>query len=140
MIEFDIPENITIQLENDFSKYSDYDDENWDGLESLIKYKSETDKLFVIKENNVFCGYLMANNSYKNIYDVANVFVNEKYRGKNYGSYLTSTFTKHCYENNLIPHYGTAISKYSEAVAKKCGFKESYRQHYADVKFKLIIF
>ena len=41
-------------------------------------------------------------------------------------------------EKNLIPHYGTAISEYSEAVAKKCGFKESYRQHYADVKFKLI--
>lgn len=138
IIELDIPENVTIQLENDFSKYSDYDDETWDGLESLIKYRNENDKLFVIKENDEFCGYLMANNSYKNIYDVANVFVSEKYRGKNYGSYLTSTFTKHCYENNLIPHYGTAISEYSEAVAKKCGFKESYRQHYADVKFKLI--
>ena len=138
IIELDIPENVTIQSENDFSKYSDYDDENWDGLESLIKYRNENDKLFAIKENNEFCGYLMANNSYKNIYDIANVFVSEKYRGKNYGSYLTSAFTKHCYENNLIPHYGTAISEYSEAVAKKCGFKESYRQHYADVKFKLI--
>ena len=139
MVEFDIPQNIIVPLENDFSKYSDYDDENWDGLESLIKYKNETDKFFVIKENDEFCGYLMANNSYKNIYDIANVFVSEKYRGKNYGSYLTSTFTKHCYENNLIPHYGTAISEYSEAVAKKCGFKESYRQHYADVKLKLLV-
>ena len=138
LIDFDIPQNVTIQLENDFSKYSNCDDENWDGLESLIKYKNETDKLFVIKENNEFCGYLMANNSYKNIYDIANVFVSEKYRGKNYGAYLTSYFAKYCYENNLIPHYGTAISKYSEAVAKKCGFKESYRQHYADAKFKFI--
>jgi len=138
LIEFDIPQNVSIQTETDFSKYSDCDDENWDGLESLIKYKSETDKLFVIKENDEFCGYLMANNSYKNIYDIANVFVSEKYRGKNYGAYLTSCFAKYCYENNLVPHYGTAISEYSEAVAKKCGFKESYRQHYADVKFKLI--
>ncbi len=138
LVEFDIPENISIQLEDDFSKYSDYDDDNWDGLESLIKYKNETDKFFVIKENDEFCGYLMANSSYKNIYDIANVFVSEKYRGKNYGAYLTSCFAKYCYENNLVPHYGTAISEYSEAVAKKCGFKESYRQHYADVKFKLI--
>ena len=138
LVEFNFPENVSIQLETDFEKFSDYDDENWDGLESLIKYKNETDKFFVIRKTDVFCGYLMANNSYKNIYDIANVFVSENYRGKNYGAYLTSYFAKHCYENNLIPHYGTAISKYSEAVAKKCGFKESYRQHYADVKFKFI--
>ena len=55
MVEFDIPQNIIVSLENDFSKYSDYDDENWDGLESLIKYKNETDKFFVIKENDEFC-------------------------------------------------------------------------------------
>lgn len=139
LIDFSIPQNVSIQLETDFSKYSGYDDENWDGFESLIKYKSETDKLFIIKENDEFCGYLMTNNSYKNIYDIANVFVSEKYRGKNYGAYLTSYFAKYCYENNFIPHYGTAISKYSEVVAQKCGFKESYRQHYADVKFKLLV-
>ena len=31
-----------------------------------------------------------------------------------------------------------SLYELEKAIAKKCGFKESYRQHYADVKFKLI--
>ena len=138
LIEFKLPAHVSIELESDMCKYAHYEDEQWDGLESLIKYGNSTDKLFVIKENDVFCGYLMSNNSYKNIYDIANVFIAEDFRGKNYGAFLTSAFVKHCYDNNSIPHYGTAVSKYSENVAKKCGFRESYRQHYVDVKYKLI--
>lgn len=136
-----IPDNISIDLvtETEKAPYVNYDDNVWDGLSSLIKYGNATDKLFVIKENGVVCGYLMANNSYRNIYDIANLFVLEKYRGKNFGKFLTVTFSNYCYNNNFIPHYGTAVSKYSEAVAVNSGFEEMYRQHYVDVKVKFSI-
>ena len=133
-----VPGNVSVTLVTDKEKalYAAYDDALWDGLPSMIRYGAETDKLFILKENGIVCGYLMANNSYKNIYDIANVFVAETYRGKNYGTILTVTFSNHCYENGLLPHYGTAVSKYSEAVALKSGFEEVYRQYFVDVKVK----
>ena len=134
-----VPDNVSIELVANTEKaaYADYDDELWQGLPSLIKYGTDTDMFFVLKEDGQVCGYLMANNSYKTIYDIANLFVLEKYRGKSYGTYLTVTFSNHCYRNNLIPHYGTAVSKYSEAVALKSGFEEVYRQYFVDVKVRL---
>ncbi len=92
-----------------------------------------------MKENGDVCGYLMANSSYKNVYDIANVFVREKHRGKNFGTFLTVSFANDCYANGLIPHYGTAASKYSEAVALKSGFQEVYRQYYVDAKVRFTI-
>lgn len=133
-----VPDNVSIELVANTEKasYADYDDDLWDGLPSLIQYGNDTDMFFVLKENGDVCGYLMANSSYKNIYDIANLFVLEKYRGKGFGTYLTVTFSNHCYDNNCIPHYGTAVSKYSEAVALKSGFEEVYRQYFVDVKVK----
>ena len=135
-----VPGNVTAELVSNTEKavYAAYDDTIWDGLPSVIQYGNDTDKLFILKENGIICGYLMANSSYKNVYDIANVFVAEAYRGKNYGTILAVTFASHCYANGLIPHYGTAVSKYSEAVALKSGFKEAYRQYYVDAKARSI--
>ena len=131
-----VPDNISIELVTDAEKasFEAYDDNLWDGLPSLIRYGEATDKLFILKENGDVCGYLVANNTYKNIYDIANLFVTEKHRGKNFGTFLTVTFSNHCYHNGLIPHYGTAVSEYSRAVALKSGFEEIYRQFFVDVK------
>ena len=134
-----VPDNIRISLvpKEDKSQYAAYDDEAWDGLPSMIRYGNDTDKLYILKENGEVCGYLLANSSsYKNVYDIANLFVSEKYRGQNYGQLLTVTFVNDCYQNGLIPHYGNAASAYSAAVALKSGFTEMYRQHFADVKAK----
>ena len=132
-----VPENVSVSLvpKEEKSQYADCDDV-WDGLSSMIGYGSDTDQLFILKENGDVCGYLMANNSYKNVYDIANVFVLKKNRGKNYGTMLTVTFANHCYSNGLIPYYGTAVSEYSEAVALKSGFEEIYRQSFVDAKAK----
>ena len=134
-----VPDNVSIELvaETEKASYAEYDDDLWDGLPSLIQYGNDTDMFFVLKENGEVCGYWMANNSYKNIYDIANLFVLEQYRGKGFGTYLTVTFSNHCYHNNCIPHYGTAVSKYSEAVALQSGFEEVYRQYFVDVKVRL---
>ena len=136
-----VPDNVSIGLAAGTEKavYADYDDDLWDGLPSMIRYGNDTDMFFVLKENGEVCGYLMANNSYKNIYDIANVFVSENHRGKNFGTFLTVTFASFCYDNGLIPHYGTAVSEYSEAVALKSGFEEVYRQHFADAKAKCFV-
>lgn len=118
------------------TEYSGLDDKMWDGLSSQIKFGTDSDLLFAAFERENLCGYLLANSSYKNVYDISNVFVAEKFRGKKYGTYLTVFFADFCYRNGFIPHYGTAVSKYSERVALNSGFEEVSRIHYADIKFK----
>lgn len=136
----DMPVNVSMQLVANEAKadYSDFDDDEWDGLASLVKYGNDKDLIFVIKEKDTVCGYIIANSSYKNIYDIANVFVAKKFRGKDYGRFLTVHFSEYCYDNNFIPHYGTAVSMYSETVAIKSGYVEVGRKHYVDVKVKLL--
>ena len=138
--KINIPENIKVELvtETEKSQFITYDNKVWDGLSSLIKYGNDTDRLFLIKENDYICGYLVANNSYGNIYDIAHIFVSEEHRGKNFGKYLTVTLSKYCYDKGYIPHYGIAVSKPSEAVAIKRGFAEIYRRHYVDVIFRFL--
>lgn len=79
-----------------------------------------------------FTGYLLANNSYKNVYDISNVFV-KKNLEKYFGVLLAVFYANYCYDNQLLPHYGTAVSKYSEQVALKSGFSEISRTHFANV-------
>ncbi len=123
------------------SEYASYSDEKWDGLAAQIACGlcRDNDLLFVICENEAVCGYLLANNTYKNIYDISNVFVSEENRGNNYGKYLTVYYANYCFDNGFIPHYGSAVSVYSENVARKSGFNELGRMHYVDVKIKLFV-
>lgn len=74
------------------TEYSGLDDKMWDGLSSQIKFGTDSDLLFAAFERENLCGYLLANSSYKNVYDISNVFVAEKFRGKKYGTYLTVFF------------------------------------------------
>ncbi len=140
-----IPENVDILLVNnqDKVKFLEFDDDEWDGLASIMKYSlthgSKNDMLFIIKENDAVCGYLTADCTYKNICNIGNVFVHSDFRDKGYGKILTIAFAEECYKNNLIPYYGTAVSEYSEAVALKCGFTEIFRHHYVDVKPRLFV-
>ncbi len=137
----EIPESIKITTvkKPKNSEFASYGDDEWDGLASQLSCGlcNEKDLLFVLCENESVCGYLLANNTYRNIYDISNVFVAEKYRGNNYGKYLTVFYANYCFENGFIPHYGSAVSVYSENVARKSGFKESGRMHYAEVRLKL---
>lgn len=130
------PAHINIKIITHLKKpeFSEYDDKQWDGLSSQIKFGKDNDLLFVLYDANTPCGYLLANSNYKNIYDVSNIFVCKSHRGNNYGMYLTVCFANYCYNNELLPHYGTAVSKYSERVALKSGFEETNRTHYAHVK------
>lgn len=129
------PKNVCIKIFSDLKKteYLNYSDEEWDGLGSQIKYSNSNDKLFLITHNGVLSGYLLANNSYKNVYDISNVFVKEEFRGNNFGVFLTVFYANYCYDNQLLPHYGTAVSKYSEQVALKSGFSEISRTHFVNV-------
>lgn len=129
------PENICIKVFSDLKKteYLDYSDDEWDGLALQIKYSNFNDRLFLIYHSGVLAGYLLANNSYKKVYDISNIFVKEEFRGNNFGVFLTVFYANYCYDNLLLPHYGTAVSKYSEQVALKSGFSEVSRTHFANV-------
>ncbi len=139
----EIPENVQIDLVGNEEKerFLSFDDDEWDGLSSIVKFsmqdESNKEIFFIIKENDTVCGYIIGDCAAKNVYDIGNVFVHEKYRGKEYGKLLTVAFSNECYKRNAIPHYGTAVSKYSEAVAVKSGFTEVSRHYYADVKKKI---
>nr|AMP50894.1 hypothetical protein [uncultured bacterium] len=132
------PSQIEIKIQDKLknSAYAEFSDKKWDGLASQIKYGNDNDLLFLLFEGEQLCGYLFANNTYKNIYDISNVFVSKKKRGNGYGRYLTVFFADYCYKNGFIPHYGTAVSSYSEKVALSSGFEEISRTHYASVEVK----
>ncbi len=139
----EIPENVHINLvsNEEKEKFLSFDDDEWDGLSSIVEFsmqdESNKEIFFIIKENDTICGYIIGDCASRNVYDIGNVFVHKKYRGKGYGKLLTVAFSNECYKRNGIPHYGTAVSKYSEAVAVKSGFTEVSRHYYADVKKKL---
>ena len=111
-----------------------FDNAVWDDLQTQIDLGKESDLLTLVYWEGALCGYLLANNSYENYYDVSNVFVLPEYRGKDIGTYVTQFFMKYCFRMGFVPHYGTAVSSYSERVAKRAGFTETGRTHYASVK------
>ena len=144
--ETEIPDSVELHLVSDDEKepFLSFDEDEWDGLSSIVEYSlqdgHEKEIFFIIKENDTICGYIIGDCAAKNVYDVGNVFVHEKYRGKGYGQLLTVAFSGECYKRNAIPHYGTAVSKYSEAVAEKSGFTEVGRHYYADVKRSFAVY
>ncbi len=142
LIHFPADGNVIVQEATTADKklLANTTEDEWDSVAELIKYGTGSDIVVVIKENDVLCGYIIGSASYKNIYDVANIFVDKKYRGKSYGKMLTSAFASICFNKGLIPYYGTAKNKYSENVAKQCGFKEMARHLYVDVKLKFFSF
>ena len=111
-----------------------FDNAVWDDLQTQIDLGKESDLLTLVYWEGALCGYLLANNSYENYYDVSNVFVLPEYRGKGIGIYVTQFFMKYCFRMGFVPHYGTAVSAVSERVAKRAGFTETGRTHYAAVK------
>ena len=92
-----------------------------------INYSYEENKLkAVLTENNEVVGYIDFVNKYKNYFEIDWLFVKPEHRGKRYGTFLTASFSQYCIDNGFIPHYGTAISIYSENVALNCGFERVY--------------
>lgn len=138
LITIPVPKSVSVSFyhPNEAKEFEAYDNDRWQGLDCMVKNGQDSDILLIIRENNTVCGYLYANITYKNIYDISNVFVLPEYRGKRYGTILTAEYAKYCYNNALIPHYGTAVSKYSEKVAKNCGFSETCRTHYVKISLK----
>lgn len=95
--ELKLPQDVRIEILSNLkvTPFSKYNDDNWDGLASQIQYGSENDLLFVLYEQDKVVGYLLANCSYKNIYDVSNVFVSESFRGRHYGTLLTIFYARY---------------------------------------------
>ncbi|HZK21991.1 MAG TPA: GNAT family N-acetyltransferase [Oscillospiraceae bacterium] len=133
--KLELPDNIKIEVIKNLknTKHIRYSTRALDGLKSIIKHSKEDDLLFIVLYNNAVAGYLAAGNSYKNVYDIINVFISPKQRGKSLGTFLTIYFSNYCYNNGFIPFYGTAVSKYSKQVAIKSGYTETSRVSYAEI-------
>jgi GNAT superfamily N-acetyltransferase len=133
-----IPDKAEISIASleEIENIKNLDNEKWDALPRMLNHKQESELLILLYDDNILAGYLHANCLYKNFYDIANVFVHENYRGNGYGILLTVYYAKHCLNNGFIPHYGSAISKYSENVALKSGFDEVSRTHYFTITIK----
>jgi len=137
-----IPENVEVSLASSeqiekIKKLDFLDNEEWDNLpKRFLPYMRPSKLLFLLHKNNILAGYLYANNLYKNFYDIANIFVHKDFRGNGFGILLTVYYANYCLNNGFIPHYGSAISKYSENVAVKSGFEETSRNHYFTITVK----
>lgn len=133
-----LPDNVRIKMyhKNEACEFESYNNATWQGLDNMIKYGNDKDILFILRKDDTVCGYLDANITYENIYDISNVFVLPEYRGNKFGTMLTGEYAFYCYQNDFIPHYGTAVSKYSESVALNSGFTETGRTHYIKLSLK----
>lgn len=138
LLPLSIPDKIEIALASleQIEKAKKLDNEEWDALPSMLNNKQESDLLILLHDDNVLSGYLYATCRYKNFYDIANVFVHESYRGNGFGTLLTVYYANYCLNNGFIPHYGSAISKYSENIALKSGFEETSRSHFFTITIK----
>lgn len=119
--------SIVIASSEDEQKIKKFDNKEWGYLPAQLAHKKDSDLIFLLYYHNQPAGYLHANINYKNIYDISNVFVHQNFRGNRFGSLLTIYYAHYCLDNGFIPHYGSAISKYSENVAIQSGFEETSR-------------
>ena len=72
-------------------------------------------------ENNNFIGYLAYYEIAENIRDVSYIYINENYRGKNYGKDLLNFFVNKNIDENKISYYSYADGEISENLVKSCG-------------------
>jgi hypothetical protein len=127
---------ITLASSEQIEPLKNLNNDEWDRLPQSLRHMEQSELLFLLYDNKIFAVYLQANTLYKNFYDIANVFVHQNFRGNGYGILLTVYYANYCLNNGFIPHYGSAISKYSENVALKSGFEETSRSHYFTIKIK----
>jgi hypothetical protein len=118
-----IDNKIIVAKSEELTQIKNLDNDEWEFLPDRVGKFRQTTLLFLLYENNVLAGYLEAVRHYKNYYNIRNVFVHENYRGNNFGSRLAVYYAVYCLRNNFIPHYGSAMTEYSEAVAIKSGFE-----------------
>jgi hypothetical protein len=111
-------------------KIKNSDNDEWEMLPKRLHNIRCSDLLILLHKENILAGYLDAVKPYKNYYNIRNIFVHEDFRGNNFGSLLTIYYANHCIDNEFIPHYGAAMSKYSENVALKSGFEETMHYHF----------
>lgn len=79
-------------------------------------------RLYIMRVDGRIIGYLRAECGYENIYDIGWLYVMPEYRGYGYAAQLVMHFSRDCFDNGLIPHYGYAVSPESARVAEKCGY------------------
>jgi len=80
-------------------------------------------RLYLLRTGGSIAGYLRAECAYANIYNIGWLYILPEFRGRGYAVQLTMRFSRDCFANGWIPHYGFAVSKESERVAEKCGFR-----------------
>ena len=80
-------------------------------------------KFYIMRVDGEIVGYLRAECGYMNIYDIGWLYIEPQYRGKGYASLLVMNFSRDMFMNDLMPHYGYAISIASARVAEKCGYQ-----------------
>ncbi len=80
-------------------------------------------RLYLLSHDEEIVGYLRAEKGFANILDVGFLFILPSFRGNSFGKYLATAFAKDCFLRGEIPHYGSAVSPASEAVARAVGFQ-----------------
>ena len=121
---------ITVADSDQIEQIKEMNDTEWEFLPERMRKKRQSDLLFLVYQNNTLSGYLDAVRHYKNYYNIRNIFVHEDFRGNNFGSFLTIYYADYCLKNGYIPHYGAAVTEYSEAVAIKSGFEISKSDYF----------
>ncbi|MCL2517518.1 MAG: GNAT family N-acetyltransferase, partial [Oscillospiraceae bacterium] len=136
-----IPDNVKIAIASSEQKerIKSFDNDEWEFLPKRLNNFRQSDLLILVYANNILAGYLDVVRHYKNYYNIRNIFVHENFRGNNFGSLMTIYYANYCINNGFIPHYGAAMSKYSENVAIKSGFEETTHYHFFGLQKEVTI-
>lgn len=136
----DIPKGIDIRVaaDEELEYVKTLDIPMWGGIPMLLAraFVPETDFLYLLYSNGEISAMLCANREYSNFQSVMTVFTRDDLRSRGFGTMITTFFVRHCLENGLVPHYGTAVSPESEKTALKSGFVEMERYHGFDIAVK----
>lgn len=90
-------------------------------IERDLKLDPEDNKIIYMVVKEKIIGYIALKRQYEKIWDVAYIFVDERYRNRGYATLLCYNACLTLYEANEILYYSYCENEASRAVAKKSG-------------------
>lgn len=105
-------------------------------LRNQLNNSPLNNKIIYLQIGNQIIGYIALTKHYKNIWDVAYIFINENYRNNGYATLLCKKAQQILYQHNQVLFYSYCESTASEKVAQKSGLLPCAERHIFTTNFE----
>lgn len=128
-----IEERMQYQLDNDFLGQ---DGNHIKMIENQVNRDSENNKIIYMIIDEKIVGYVTLKRQYENIWDVAYIFVDERYRCRGFGTCLCQIAIACMKKNQSFLYYSYCENASSEAIAKKSNLLPCAERYVFSINFE----